>query len=139
MDGETTAEELVLASGLRQDAAMRLIAVLKALRLIDLLPAPDEAPAVTGEVEIRRLQAKFDEIQDADYFSVLGLPRSAGRGEIDRAYELLSTEFHPVRFAGHPDPQLQRCAQSVHQALSEAALVLRDDRLRTQYASNLVD
>jgi hypothetical protein len=44
-----------------------------------------------------------------------------------------------VRYAGHPDQQILRRAQSVHEALSEAALVLRDDRLRAQYARNLVD
>jgi len=139
VDGESTVETLVLGSGLRQDAAIRLIAVLKVLQVIELLPATEEAAAGATELDARRLQAKYDEIQDADYFAMLGLPRSAGRDEVDRAFELLSTEFHPVRFAGHPDQGLLRRAQSVHEALAEAALVLRDDRLRGQYARNLVD
>jgi hypothetical protein len=139
VDGESTVEALLLASGLRQEAALRVLAVARALKLIDVLPAPEESPRIQTEQEIRRLRAKFDEIQEADYFAMLGLARSAGRDEVDRAFQLLSSEFHPLRFAGHPDPALQRQASTVHQALEEAALVLRDDRLRAEYARNLVD
>ena len=56
-----------------------------------------------------------------------------------RAFELLVSEFHPLRFAGHPDPVLQQRAQQVHPLIAEAAQALEDDRLRGEYARSLVD
>jgi curved DNA-binding protein CbpA len=70
---------------------------------------------------------------------VLGLARGAGSEEVKRAYALLTTEFHPLRFAGHPDPALQHRAQQISSALAEAARALADDRLREEYARSLLD
>jgi DnaJ-class molecular chaperone len=58
---------------------------------------------------------------------------------VKRAYERLATEFHPLRFAGHPDASLQYRAQQVRDVLSEAARALADDKLRAEYARNLQD
>jgi CheY-like chemotaxis protein len=103
-----------------------------------------ELPSPRGEgadvsLYIQRLDAKYEEVQNGDYFSILGLPRSAGTAEIQHAFGALSAEFHPLRFALHPDPSLQQRAQLVHDALVEAANVLQDERLRSQYAGNLLD
>jgi DnaJ-class molecular chaperone len=70
---------------------------------------------------------------------VLGLGRSAGREDVERAFQHLAAEFHPLRFAGHPDSSLQRRAEEIQVVLTEAAHILQDDRLRAEYARNLVD
>jgi hypothetical protein len=140
VDGEQSLEQLLLGAGLPQDTALKVFAVSRALGLIVLRPATEasdeEAP---GELDVRRLEAKFEEIQDADYFTVLGLARGAGSEEVKRAHALLTTEFHPLRFAGHPDPALQHRAQQISSALAEAARALADDRLREEYARSLLD
>ncbi|AKJ01255.1 hypothetical protein ATI61_11443 [Archangium gephyra] len=142
IDGEQTLEQLLLGAGMPQDTALKVLAVARALGLITLRPASmpsgseQDAP---GELDVRRLDSKFEEIQEADYFTVLGLSRSAGSEEVKRAYELLTTEFHPLRFAGHPDPALQHRAQQISTALAEAARALADDRLREEYARSLLD
>ncbi|HEX8821791.1 MAG TPA: hypothetical protein VF794_17835, partial [Archangium sp.] len=140
IDGEQTLEQLLLGAGLPQDTALKVFAVARALGLLTLRPASEsseeEAP---GELDVRRLEAKFEEIQDADYFSVLGLSRGAGSEEVKRAHALLTAEFHPLRFAGHPDPALQHQAQQISTALAEAARALADDRLREEYARSLLD
>ena len=134
-------ERLILASGLKQEQALRTLVVARALGFVGFLPVPDDArgdePA--GELELRRLESKLAEIRDADYFSILGVPKSAGRDEILRAYEVLAAEFHPLKFAAHPDPDALSRAKLVHSVLEEAAAALRDDRLRAEYARNLVD
>lgn len=138
----TTVEQLLLGSGMRQEVALRTLALGRAFGLIELEPGAtgaDDAPEAADDLEVQRLAAKFDEVQDADYFAVLGLPRGAGGAEVRRAFELLSTEFHPMRFAGHPDPLLQRRAEAVQELLSEALQALEDDRLRAAYARNLRD
>jgi hypothetical protein len=140
VDGEQTLEQLLLGAGLPQDTAFKLLALLHTLGLIVLKPAiPVSGHEAPGEVEVRRLESKFEEIQDADYFSVLGLARTAGSEDVKRAHALLSAEFHPLRFAGHPDPVLQHRAQQISNTLSEAARALADDRLREEYARSLLD
>jgi len=140
IDGEQTLEQLLLGAGLPQDTALKVFAVARALGLLTLRPASETSEEdAPGELDVRRLEAKFEEIQDADYFTVLGLPRGAGSEEVKRAHALLTTEFHPLRFAGHPDPALQHRAQQISTALTEAARALADDRLREEYARSLLD
>jgi hypothetical protein len=140
IDGEQTLEQLLLGAGLPQDTALKVFAVARALGLLTLRPASESSEEdAPGELDVRRLEAKFEEIQDADYFTVLGLPRGAGSEEVKRAHALLTVEFHPLRFAGHPDPALQHRAQQISTALAEAARALADDRLREEYARSLLD
>jgi len=141
VDGEQTLEQLVLGAGLPQDTALRVLGLGHALGLLHLRPAvpidgDEDSP---GELDVRRLESKYEEIQDADYFSVLGLARTAGGEDVKRAHALLTAEFHPLRFAGHPDPVLQHRAQQISTSLSEAARALADDRLREEYARSLRD
>jgi len=48
-------------------------------------------------------------------------------------------QFHPLRYAGHPDTTLQQRARVVQDLLGEALGALEDDRLRGDYARNLRD
>ncbi|MGA9520250.1 MAG: hypothetical protein WBV82_02225, partial [Myxococcaceae bacterium] len=138
-DGETSVEELLLASGLKQEAALRLLAAGEVLGWLEIRPPPLEEQPPTPELELARLEAKFRDVQDADYFSILGLARSAGGDEVQRAHAQLSTEFDPLKYVGHPDPSVQHRARQIQEALSEAAQVLGDDRLRANYARHLLD
>jgi hypothetical protein len=139
VDGERTLEELLLGAGLPQETVLKTFAVAQALGLVTLRPAAEPTGELPPELDIRRLEAKFEEIQEADYFTVLGLARTAGGEEVKRAFERLSTEFHPLRFAGHPDVSLQYRAQQIRDVLAEAARALADDKLRAEYARNLLD
>ncbi|MBX5482446.1 MAG: hypothetical protein IRZ16_11515 [Myxococcaceae bacterium] len=139
IDGETSVEELLLASGLRQETALRILAAGAALGWFEIEPAPAQDAPPSAELELDRLEAKFREVQDADYFAILGLARSAGSDEVLRAFQHLSAEFDPLKFAGHPDATVLHRARVVHEALAEAAQVLRDDRLRENYARHLLD
>ena len=124
-----------------QDVALKALAVAHALGLFTLEPAGPEAEATPSpaDLDVQRLEAKFEQVQDADYFTVLGLARSAGGEDVKRAYAQLCEEFHPLRFAGHPDATLQQHAHQIHSLLAEAARALGDDRLRQEYARNLLD
>jgi hypothetical protein len=139
VDGEATVEDIVLAAGLKPDKAYKTLAVAKFLGLIEVRPPAERRPEASGEVDVQRLEAKYEQVQDADYFTILGLPRNAGTDEVQRAYERLSEEFDPIRFSGHPDPSLQQRAQVVHRLLEEAAKALEDDRRRAEYARHLLD
>jgi hypothetical protein len=141
IDGEASLEVLLLGSGLRQETALRAMAVARVLGLITLRPADRTQTPLrqAPELDLKRLDAKFEEIQESDYFAILGLPRTAGGEEVERAFLQLASEFHPLKFAGHPDHSVHRRAEVIQSLLSEAAQALQDDRLRSEYARNLLD
>jgi hypothetical protein len=138
-DGEATVEDLALASGLKHEQAFRALHVAKLLGAVEIVAPAAAKPQPSPELDVKRLEAKYDEVQDADYFSILGLTRGAGTDDVKRAFERLSAEFDPLKFSGHPDAGLQQRAQVVHGLLEEAAKALEDDRRRQEYARHLLD
>ena len=138
MDGQRTVQQLLLALGIAQGPGRKAVAVAVALGWVELRPpSRDEAQAETVEVAAARLEARWAQVEDADYFTVLGLPRHAGTDEVARAFARLSAEYDPLRWSGHPDPRVQARAERMQALLSEAARALSDDTLRTAYARSL--
>jgi CheY-like chemotaxis protein len=138
IDGERTVQQLLLALGIPRDPGRRAVAVGVALGWVELrAPSQEEAQAETVEVSAARLEARWAQVEDADYFTVLALPRHAGLDEVARAFARLSAEYDPLRWSGHPDPRVQARAERMQALLSEAARALSDDTLRTAYARSL--
>ena len=68
-----------------------------------------------------------------DYYSILGVAKTASASEIRKAYLQLARDNHPDRFAdGERDEAGQR-----FQKITEAFNHLRDERLRREYDKNL--
>jgi molecular chaperone DnaJ len=61
-----------------------------------------------------------------DYYEVLGVDRSAGKQEIDRAYRKLAIKFHPD--SNHGDESVEKFKEA-----SEAYEVLNDPQKRARY------
>jgi len=139
VDGVLTVGELLLSSAMAQEQALKTLRLASILGAIEIRPGTQPVAAHGPDVDIRRLKSKFEEVQEADYFAVLGLSRSAGSEEVRQAFEVLSAEFNPLKFAGHTDPSLQSQAEQIQSLLAEAAQTLQDDRLRAAYAGNLTD
>jgi hypothetical protein len=139
VDGEASVEDLALASGLKHEQSFRALLVAKLLGLIEVKPPENPSVAISGDLDVRRLDAKYDEVQDADYFTILGLTRSASSDEVQRAHRRLSEEFDPIKYTGHPDASLQQRAQVVSSLIEEAARALEDERRRAEYARHLLD
>ena len=138
IDGQRTVQQLLLAAGVSRDGGRKAVAVAVALGWVELQPpSRQEAQAETVEVAAARLEARWAQVEDADYFTVLGLPRNAGTDEVARAFARLSAEYDPLRWSGHPDPRVQARAERMQALLSEAARALSDDSLRNAYARSL--
>ncbi|HZW88986.1 MAG TPA: hypothetical protein VFF12_07900 [Myxococcaceae bacterium] len=138
IDGQRTVQQLLLAAGVARDGGRKAVAVAVALGWVELQPpSRQEAQAETVEVAAARLEARWAQVEDADYFTVLGLPRNAGTDEVARAFARLSAEYDPLRWSGHPDPRVQVRAERMQALLSEAARALSDDTLRHAYARSL--
>jgi hypothetical protein len=87
--------------------------------------------------QVRQIDAVFSELQSRNAFDLLGVPRTADKKEVKRAYFKLSKEFHPDRFYGKKlGPYGDRLAQ-IFQAVKSAFELLSDEKRRAAYEDSL--
>jgi hypothetical protein len=93
--------------------------------------------AMTLDERRRGIIAKHEEMRRQTHYELLGLLATAGKGEIQEAYQRLIRRYHPD--TGN-DPQLADIRSQMHAisvALTEAADVLSDPRRRAAYDAEL--
>lgn len=103
----------------------------------------EESTALVGETDLaidrERVRARWSLVTEADYFALLGVRRDATTFEIRRAYQAARRDFAADCFPGDLRRELARELEDIADVLDEAFRVLRDDRLRLTYLSNLVE
>ncbi len=103
----------------------------------------DDAPALVGETDLvidrERVRARHRLVDEADYFALLGVRRDATGFEIRRAYEAARRDFDADAFPPELRAELTIELAEIGVVLEEAFRVLKDDRLRGAYLSNLTD
>ena len=67
-----------------------------------------------------------------DYYSILGVPRSASQDDIKHAFRKLSMENHPDRQAGKPEAE-QKAAEARFKDIAEAYSILGNPEKRSEY------
>ena len=70
----------------------------------------------------------------ADYYMILGIPKTATQAQIKEAYLKLARVNHPDRFQ---DPEKRNQAAETIQVLNESYNHLRDQKLRREYDESL--
>ncbi|MGZ3407041.1 MAG: DnaJ domain-containing protein, partial [Polyangia bacterium] len=90
-------------------------------------------------IDKERVMAKRAQVQEGDYFAILGLGRDASAHEVARAFERLKREFAPDRFADPLRQELSDALTEIGEVLDEAHRVLADDDVRSSYRAHLVD
>ncbi len=103
----------------------------------------EESTALVGETDLaidrERVRARWELVTEADYFALLGVRRDATAFEIRRAYQSARRDFATDSFPVDLRRELARELDDISTVLDEAFRVLRDDRLRVTYLSNLVE
>jgi len=103
----------------------------------------EESTALVGETDLaidrERVRARWELVSESDYFALLGVRRDATGFEIRRAYQAARRDFASDCFPLDLRRELARELDDIATVLDEAFRVLRDDRLRVTYLSNLVD
>lgn len=107
-----------------------------------LLPELSEVrslPRMTGREGSHRetLAAKLREFRQKDYFEVLGVPRSATREDVKRAYFSLAREYHPDKHFHSASAELRQLAQQLYDLISTAHDTLTDPDERERYLAEL--
>jgi len=70
----------------------------------------------------------------ADYYAILGVPRTASAAEVRQAYARLARDRHPDRFA---DPAERARAHDVFRDITTAFNALSNEKSRREYDSSL--
>ena len=100
-------------------------------------PAGPTPGGTTHESSLREaLLAAIPRVRERDLFVRLGVPETAGREEVKKAFLALARQFHPDRFASPALADLAVPVRDFFAAVNEAYEVLSDDRKRTEYLAN---
>jgi hypothetical protein len=95
---------------------------------------PIDAQAVRSQVK-----ARLSLVEEGDYFSLLGVPRTATAYEIHRAYLELRRGFEPSRVLNAATADLADDLDLIIEVLEEAHDILRDQARRERYRRAIED
>jgi DNA-binding NarL/FixJ family response regulator len=160
--GDLSPEERAALAAIDNHADLAHVARTASVDLADLLPLAwglcvlglatarrtdtevhDESTALVGETDLaidrERVRARWQLVTDADYFALLGVRRDATTFEIRRAYQSARRDFASDCFPTDLRRELAQELDDIANVLDEAFRVLRDDRLRNTYLSNLIE
>ena len=129
-----------------------LLPILLALRELGIVsmgmrrPSPGErteqldprSAELDDEAFALRVAARRALVDEGDYFTVLGIPRSATTHEVDRARDTLFREFAPSSLPARAD-HLKGDLAAILEIVAEAHEILRDDVRRERYRRALDD
>jgi hypothetical protein len=151
LDGERTMQQVADAAQVDPLSAFQLAFALIALGVAEVMdhgsaPAertPARSRSLVGETDIaidrQRVLAKHALVNEADYFTLLGVRRDATSFEIRRAYEAARRDYASSVFPAELQRELAGELGEINRLIDEAYQVLRDERVRRSYQSNLVD
>jgi tetratricopeptide (TPR) repeat protein len=92
------------------------------------------APPGSAEDGLRKaLLAVAPRATERDLFARLGIPDTATRDDVKKAFLALARQFHPDRFAAPSLGDLAETVKEFFTAVNEAYEVLTDDRRRAEY------
>jgi hypothetical protein len=152
LDGERDLGEVAEQSGMGLLVVYQLAFGLTLLGLAEVIRrGEDEAidlegvrpPSLVGETDLaidrQRVLAKYALVNEADYFTLLGVRRTASSFEIRRAYESARRDYASDSFPSEVRDELQAEIAEINQLIEEAYQVLRSDELRSSYREHLRD
>jgi DnaJ homolog subfamily C member 3 len=122
--GETL--EALWALGEAQQAADRFEDAVRTFQRA--VEAATEDVKKEAQQKLQEAQVALKQSKEKNYYKILGLPRSATKKEIKKAYRELALKWHPDKNADDKEE-----AEKMFQDISEAYEVLSDDELKGKY------
>jgi hypothetical protein len=102
-------------------------------------PSRDRFDAIDAQAMRSQVKARLSLVEEGDYFSLLGVPRSATAYDINRAYLELRRGFEPSRVLNAATADLADDLELIIEVLDEAHDVLRDQSRRERYRRAIED
>jgi len=135
LDGGRSLGQLVAEDGLDERELWAAAHTLLAAGLAVLREADAEAALVA--IDRRRIEERLALAGSSDYFTLLGVPRDAGRSAVLRAHAELRETFAEARLEPRSREELADELAALQAALDEACEVLLDEALRAAYLAHL--
>jgi hypothetical protein len=139
-DGLRTLDEIAAESPLDPLSTRQVLAALVEVGALEVrirAGQPAAASAADAGVDLVRLREKLEQVRRADYFTILGLSRTAMPYEIEASAARLLAELSPERWAAVEGAGLFETLEEVRRVVEEAREVLSDDELRAAYLQGL--
>jgi DnaJ family protein C protein 3 len=124
---EESMEGIYALGQAQQDAEQWEIAVRTFQRAVEF--AVDEAQKNEAKRRLQEAQVALKQSKEKNYYTILGVSRSATQKEIKKAYRDLALRWHPDKVS----PEDKEKAGSKFQDIGEAYEVLSDDELRAKF------
>ncbi len=148
--GATLGEVMARADVADLSSVLYALALLGVIIVATPAPAPRpgerDGPATMDAIDAmdvtavrERVRARFDLVSEADYFTLLGVPRTATGYEVRRAYLELRKSFEPSRILTPELADLDGDVRTIVLVLDEAYEILRDGARRERYRRALGD
>jgi curved DNA-binding protein CbpA len=139
-DGQRELGQIVAASGLDEESALRSIL---ALLQTGLLEAADPRRRAAAERRAREVPLSRAEClarlaaAAGDYYAVLGIERETDTDGVREAYYALARRYHPDRFRAGDLADLLPRFETFFTSVTESYNTLVDPRLRAEYDASL--
>lgn len=157
IDGRSSVEHIISISGLGREDTIKILAALMDKGIICMHNAagnkPPETARTAGSKETRKpddvkpkmdtipegpafrlwIEQIFKELDNINYFELLGVDRAATPREIKKAYLKRSKVFHPDRFYRKAEPEFRDQLKEIFKQVNIAFKVLSDEDRRKEY------
>src|SRR5262249_18528165 len=90
------------------------------------------------EAAVQRVQSRYRQVEDGDYFTLLDLLPDATVEQIEEAYQRLRAQFVPAALPIRCRSAMDRELRQIIHVFDEAHLVLTDPELRAAYVAQLL-
>lgn len=150
IDGVSTIEELKFVTRLEERELLDIVSRFQELGLVTLkegkkLSRPSFSSPSTSSASSEKKEKSFEEkvselyinIDEMDYYQLLGVPRDAKLEDIKSAYHKLTKQYHPDKLFRKGSTELRERLQYIFAHINEAYRVLSKKESRWEYDKTL--
>lgn len=166
VDGKTSVEQLLMVSGMSKQETMGALSKLLKQGIIFFEEKPKvidkikekgvpyaqvkgkkiqreedwvmEEGVEIAEEDSKKILSTYKNLDNLNYYKILGIEKNSDRREIKRAYFALSREFHPDRYFRKSIGRFKAMLEAIFKKVSEAYEILYDPKSREEYDKSIV-
>lgn len=148
LDSTLTLKDIFSVSSIGEFKTMKIICAMISIRMIEIkgerilkdhniVKIIKEPLKDVDSAFIEKVEDLYKRYQSMDYYSLLGIEKSAIQDQIRKAYYITAKEFHPDRHFYSSSETLKSKLNIILSYITEAYKTLTDSKLKEQYDKSL--